>query len=106
MEFKLEQLEYQQQAIQLVISVFKGQGENTLGGFQFKNTKKLDKNADLQEVTGNIIYKDYILEQIAKSIRGKGFGKFKNDAVIYEGEQLYWLIDSQFRKKEKLKQNG
>ena len=89
----------------------------TAGGFKFKNTKKLDKNADLQEVTGNIIYKGYILEQIAKPIRGKGFVKFKNGAVIYEGEQakdlsvifgeqIYWLIDSHFRKKEKLKQLG
>ena len=89
----------------------------TTGGFNFKNTKKLDKNADLREVTGNIIYKDYILEQIAKPIRGKGFVKFKNGAVIYEGEQakdlsaifseqLYWLIDSHFRKKEELKKIG
>lgn len=89
----------------------------TASGFKFKNTKKLDKNADLQEATGNIIYKGYILEQIAKPIRGKGFIKFKNGAVINEGEQdkdlstifgeqLYWLIDSHFRKKEKLKQLG
>jgi type III restriction enzyme len=89
----------------------------TVVGFKFRNTKKLDKNADLQEETGNIIYKGYILEQIAKPIRGKGFVKFKNGAVIYEGEQakdlstifseqLYWLIDSHFRKKEKLKQLG
>lgn len=86
-------------------------------GFKFKNTKKLNKNFDLEEVTGNIIYKDYILEQIAKPIRGKGFVKFKNGAVIYEGEQakdhsaifaeqLYWLIDSHFRKKEALKKLG
>ncbi|MBE3095063.1 MAG: hypothetical protein IMZ52_08535, partial [Actinobacteria bacterium] len=89
----------------------------TAGGFKFKNSKKLDKNADLQEITGNIIYKGYLLEQIAKPIRGKGFVKFKNGAVIYEGEQakdlsvifgeqIYWLIDSHFRKKEKLKQLG
>lgn len=89
----------------------------TAGGFKFKNSKKLDKNADLHETTGNIIYKGYVLEQIAKPIRGKGFVKFKNGAVIYEGEQakdlsvifeeqLYWLIDSHFRKKEKLKQLG
>ena len=89
----------------------------TVSGFKFKNTKKLDKNADLQEVTGNITYKDYILEQIARPIRGKGFVKFKNGAIIYEGEQakdcsvifgeqLYWLIDSHFRKKEKLKPFG
>ena len=89
----------------------------TAGGFKFKNSKKLDKNADLQEITGNFIYKGYLLEQIAKPIRGKGFVKFKNGAVIYEGEQakdlsvifgeqIYWLIDSHFRKKEKLKQLG
>jgi type III restriction enzyme len=89
----------------------------TAKGFKFKNTKKLDKNADLQEATGNVIYKDYIIEQIAKPIRGKAFVKFKNGAVIYEGEQakdysaifseqLYWLIDSHFRKKKELKKTG
>lgn len=89
----------------------------TAGGFTFKNTKKLENNADLQKVTGNIIYKGYIIEQIARPIRSKGFVKFKNGAVIYEeeqakdlsvifGEQLYWLIDSHFRKKEKLKPLG
>jgi len=89
----------------------------TASGFKFKNTKKLDKNADLQEVTGNITYKGYVIEQIARPIRGKGFVKFKNGAVIYEGEQakdfsvifgeqLYWLIDTHFRKKEILKQSG
>ncbi|MFA7230193.1 MAG: DEAD/DEAH box helicase family protein [Victivallaceae bacterium] len=89
----------------------------TAGGFKFKSTKRLDKNADLREVTGNITYKDYIIEQIARPIRGNGFVKFKNGAIIYEGEQakdfsvifgeqLYWLIDSHFRKKEKLKLFG
>lgn len=89
----------------------------TAGGFKFKNTKRLHKNADLQEATGNVIYKGYAIEQIARPIRGKGFVKFKNGAVIYEGdqakdysaifgEQLYWLIDSHFRKKEKLKPSG
>jgi type III restriction enzyme len=89
----------------------------TSTGFKFKTTKKLDKNADLQEVTGNIIYKGYVIDQITRPIRGKGFAKFKNGATIYEGvqakdlsvifgEQLYWLIDSHFRKKEKLKPLG
>ncbi|MBI4744485.1 MAG: DEAD/DEAH box helicase family protein [Actinobacteria bacterium] len=89
----------------------------TNSGFKFKNTKKLEKNAVLQKVTNNIIYKDYVIEQIAKPIRGKGFVKFKNGAVIYEGEQsrdfstifneqLYWLIDTHFRKKEILKEKG
>lgn len=89
----------------------------TVTGFKFKNTKRLEKDAYLQEATGNIIYKDYVIEQIAKPIRGKGFVKFKNGAIVYEGEQakdcsaifseqLYWLIDSHFRKKEKLKEKG
>jgi type III restriction enzyme len=86
----------------------------TANGFKFKNTKKLDNNAHLYDVTGNIIYKDYVIEQIAKPIRGKGFVKFSNGAIVYEAEQakdcsaifseqLYWLIDSHFRKKEALK---
>lgn len=89
----------------------------TASGFKFKNTKKLDKNADLQDATGNITYKGYVIEQISRPIRGKGFVKFKNGAVIYEGEQaknfsvifgeqLYWLIDSHFRKKEILEKSG
>lgn len=89
----------------------------TASGFKFKNTKKLEKNSELYATTGNIIYKDYVIEQIAKPIRGKGFVKFKNGATIYEGEQakdyssifneqLYWLIDSHFRKKEELKKNN
>jgi len=89
----------------------------TASGFKFKNTKKLAKNTELYETTGNIIYKDYVIEQIAKPIRGKGFVKFKNGAIIYEGEQakdyssifneqLYWLIDSHFRKKEEMKKMG
>ena len=89
----------------------------TGSGFKFKDTKKLGKNASLCEVTNNVIYKDYVIDQIAKPLRGKGFVKFKNDAVIYEGdqakdhsaifnEQLYWLIDTHFRKKEILKKQG
>ena len=91
--------------------------QQTASGFKFKNTKKLEKNTELYETTGNIIYKDYIIEQIARPIRGKGFVKFKNGAAIYEGEQakdyssifneqLYWLIDSHFRKKEEMKKKG
>ncbi|MCP3659103.1 MAG: DEAD/DEAH box helicase family protein [Bacteroidetes bacterium] len=90
---------------------------NTQAGFNFKNTKKLSKNINLSEITNNVIYQNYIIDQIAKPIRGKGFVKFKNGAVIYEGdqakdysaifsEQLYWLIDSHFRKKEQLNKQG
>jgi len=86
-------------------------------GFKFKNTKKLEKDINLQSVTNNVIYKDYTIEQIAKPIRGKAFLKFKNGVSIFEGEQakdlsvifpeqLYWFIDSHFRKKEKLKKLG
>lgn len=89
----------------------------TANGFKFKNTKKLEKHSDLHEATGNIIYKDYEIEQIAKPIRGKGFVKFKNGAIVYEheqskdyssifSEQLYWLVDTHFRKKEELRKKG
>lgn len=90
---------------------------STAKGFVFKNTKKLGPNANLFEATGNVIYKDYVIDQIAKPIRGRGFVKFKNESVIYEGEQakdysaifseqLYWMIDAHFNKKEKLKKQG
>ncbi|MBU1615971.1 hypothetical protein KJ693_11780, partial [bacterium] len=90
---------------------------STREGFKFKNTKKLQKNDVLSEATGSCLYSDYIIDRIAKPIRGKGFVKFENGAVVYEGdqakdcsvifgEQIYWLIDSHFRKKEKLKKEG
>ncbi len=54
MDFKLEQLEYQQQAIQSVISVFKGQGKNTFD------------NACIEGIRSNIfsLTKDEILQNI------------------------------------------
>jgi len=90
---------------------------STAAGFKFKNTKKLTVNARLDEITGNVIYKDYIIEQIAKPIREKAFVKFKNGAVVYEGdqskeyqaifsEQLHWLIETHLLKKKKLKAQG
>ena len=74
-------------------------------------------DAQLWEVTGSGIYKDYVIEKIAKPIRGRGYVKFRNGAVLYEGEQtkplsaifgeqLYWLIDSHFRKKQILQEKG
>jgi type III restriction enzyme len=108
------------------IELDKGKGEpkavlkvwhNAPTGAKFKDTKKLTNNTNLYDVTENVIYKDYTIEQIAKPLREKGFVKFKNGAIIYEGEQakdysaifgeqLYWLIDSHFRKKEKLANLG
>jgi len=90
---------------------------STASGFKLKNTNKLRANAKLEEATGNVIYRDYVIDQIAHPIREKGFVKFKNGAVVFEGEQakdhsvffneqLYWLIDTHFRKKEKLKASG
>lgn len=90
---------------------------STASGFKFKTTRKLSVNARLDEVTGSEGYKDYIIEQIAKPIRERAFVKFKNGAVVYLGdqakdyssifaEQLYWLIDTHFIKKEKLKSQG
>jgi type III restriction enzyme len=90
---------------------------STASGFKFKSTKKLSVNTQLDDITGNVIYKDYTIEQIAKPIRDKAFVKFKNGAIIYLGEQskdytsifgeqLYWLIDTHFVKKEKLNAQG
>ena len=90
---------------------------STAKGFSFKQTKKLTTDSKLDVVTHNVMYQDYTIEQIAKPIRGKGFVKFTNGSVIYEGEQakeyssifgeqLYWLIDTHFRKKERLKKQG
>jgi type III restriction enzyme len=89
----------------------------TASGYKFKNTKKLGVNARLDEVTGNVVYKDYVVEQIAKPIRERAFVKFKNGAILFLGdqakdhssifgEQLYWLIDTHFIKKEKLQARG
>ena len=86
-------------------------------GYKFKVTKKIKKGDKLDEMTGNVIYKDYVIDRIAKPIREKGFVEFSNKAIIYEGdqakdysaifgEQLYWLIDTHFIKKKKLKEHG
>lgn len=113
MKIELDRIELGKGEPKAVLKVW----HQTARGFKFKSTKKLEKNANLQEATGNITYKDYDIEQIARPIRGRGFVKFKNGVIIYEGEQakdfssifgeqLYWLIDSHFRKKEKLKPSG
>ena len=89
----------------------------TASGFNFKNTKKLKKGDRLDEVTGNVIYKDFVVDRIVRPIRGKGFVEFENKAIVYEGdqakdysaifgEQLYWLIDTHFRKKARLNEIG
>lgn len=89
----------------------------TSTGFKFKNTKKLDVKSNLYVATNNVIYKNYEIERIEKPIRGKGYVRFLNGAIIYEdeiakdyssifNEQLYWLIDTHFRKKELLKEKG
>ena len=89
----------------------------TKEGFTFKPTKKMARLANLEEVTGNSVYKGYVIDQIAKPIRERGYVEFTNGVKLYEGdqakpyaaifsEQLYWLIDTHFDKKEKLKAKG
>jgi len=89
----------------------------TSSGFKFKNTKKLDVKSSLYEATGNVIYKGYEIERIEKPIRGKGYVRFTNGAMVYEDEiakdyssifnqQLYWLIDTHFQKKDRLQKQG
>ncbi len=113
MKIELTKIELGKGAPKAVLKLW----HQTASGFKFKNSKKLGKNDSLYDASGNVIYKDFIIEQIARPIRSKGFVKFKNGAIVYEGEQskdyseifgeqLYWLIDTHFRKREELKKSG
>jgi type III restriction enzyme len=89
----------------------------TSSGFKFKSTKKLGVKSDLFIETNNVIYKGYEIERIEQPLRGKGYVRFTNGAMVYEGdkdfdyksifnEQLYWLIDTHFRKRARLQKQG
>ena len=113
MKLELERVELGRGEPKAVLKVW----QQTAAGFKFKNTRKLKDGARLLEVSNNIIYRDYVIEKIAKPIRERGFVRFTNGVVLYEGEksknlssifseQLYWLIDSHFRKKKELQKHG
>ena len=73
---------------------------------------------DLERKTGNVGYRGYVIRRISKPLRGSSYRcEFENGAVVVEkekagdlegifGEQLYWLIDSHFRKRDRLEPLG
>ena len=85
------------------------------GTSEFKETPFLKEGADLEKTTGNIIYRGYVIRRIFKPLRAAQFQcEFENGALLTEkekstdiagvfGEQLYWLIDSHFTKRETLR---
>lgn len=87
-------------------------------GFKWKETAWLSAGADLVEKTGNNIYLGYRIEQISKGIRARHFTvRLSNGVELVEKErsadvegifrqQLYWLIDSHFAKREVLRGQG
>lgn len=88
------------------------------GSFEFKETPFLKVGDNLWEKTKNVSYKDYVIKRIWQPLREKKFHiEFSNGAVIVEkeqsknyqsifSEQLKWLIDTHFMKKEKLSKKG
>lgn len=113
MKIELSRIEYGKGTPKAILKAW----HNTASGFRFTTTSKIEEQNDLEKITNNIIYKNYIIERIAKPIRERGYVKFTNGAIIYEGEQakdaasifseqLYWLIDTHFLKKKKLQNLG
>lgn len=88
------------------------------GGGKWKETAWLGNGDDLAEKTGNQIYLGYRVERIYKGIRERFFKvKLSNGVELVEKErsldiegifrqQLHWLIDSHFYKKEALAEQG
>lgn len=88
------------------------------GGFALRESPFLGVGADLQRETGNVIYRGYVLRRVFKPLREPTYRcEFDNGAMILEnaksgdvrgifGEQLYWLIDSHFAKRERLRARG
>lgn len=88
------------------------------GGFKWKETAWLSAGTDLAEKTGNNIYIGYRIERIYKGIRDRNFKvKLTNGVELVERErsldiegifrqQLYWLIDSHFVKRDALREQG
>lgn len=88
------------------------------GSFTSRESPFLKVGDDLEEKTGNIVYRGYVICRISKPLREPAYRcEFENGAIVVEkekgadlegifGEQLYWLIDSHFRKRDQLLQRG
>jgi type III restriction enzyme len=90
----------------------------TDGSFALRESPFLKVGDDLEDKTGNVGYRGYVIRRISKPMREKTYRcEFENGAVVVEkeksadlegifGEQLYWLIDSHFTKRERLGPHG
>ena len=88
------------------------------GSFTSRESPFLKVGDDLEERTGNIGYRGYVIRRISKPLRERTYRcEFENGAVVVEkekaadlegifGEQLYWLIDSHFTKRDRLAPQG
>lgn len=88
------------------------------GSFALRESPFLKVDDDLEDKTSNIAYRGYVIRRIFKPLREKIYRcEFENGAVVVEkekstdiagifGEQLYWLIDSHFAKRERLVPRG
>ena len=93
----------------------------TASGFKYKETRWLDaaKHRSLEDATGNVSYRGYVIENIrARGLRGGGeLVKFSNGVDLTRREvtgdvagifrqQLYWLCYRHFEKVESLRPRG
>ena len=88
------------------------------GSFALRESPFLKVGDDLEQRTRNVGYRGYIIRRISKPLRESTYRcEFENGAVVVEkekaadlegifGEQLYWLIDSHFRKRDRLAPQG
>ena len=88
------------------------------GSFASRVSRFLTVGDDLEKLTGNVGYRGYVICRIAKPLRERTYCcEFENGASVIEkekaadlegifGEQLYWLIDSHFRKRDRLARQG
>ena len=88
------------------------------GSFTSRESPFLKVGDDLEERTGNVGYRGYVIRRISKPLRERTYRcEFENGAVVVEnekaadlegifGEQLYWLIDSHFTKRDRLAPQG
>jgi len=86
--------------------------------YELKETPWLNPGDNIENKTGNISYRGFTINRIYKSLRDRKFKvSFLNGVELVEKEQsrdftgifreqLYWLIDTHFRKKERLKSRG
>ena len=88
------------------------------GSFSSRVSPLLKVGDNLEQRTGNVGYRGYVIHRIFKPLRAHTYRcEFQNGAVVVEreksgdlkgifGEQLYWLIDSHFTKRDHLAPRG